>query len=82
MKTKAAQPLAQITVTDHAGNSHPVIAARRIDHFRVRVLRPWRDGREFVVHTFNEQDGGFHHGHYCDTLEAATEVFNGQAVAS
>ncbi len=66
----------QITVTDRAGNAHSVLAARRIDSFRVRVLREWKDGREFVVHMFNEADGGFHFGHYCATLERAQEIFN------
>lgn len=67
---------AQITVTDRAGNSHEVIAAKRLDSYRVRVIREWKGGREFVVHTFNEGDGGFHHGHYCETLERAQGIFN------
>ena len=66
-----------ITVTDNAGHSHPVIAAKRIDSFRVLVVRDWVSSyNPYVVHTFNEQDGGFHHGHYCETLERAMEVFD------
>ena len=66
-----------ITVTDNAGHSHPVIAAKRIDSFRVLVVRDWVSSyNPYVVHTFNEQDGGFHHGHYCDSLERAMEVFD------
>ncbi len=66
----------KITVTDSRGNSHPVLAAKRLDSFRVLCVREWKPGREWVVHTFNEQDGGFHNGHYCDTEARAMEVFN------
>lgn len=65
------------SVTDRSGNSHRVIAAQRKDAFRVLVIRAWHSASTpFVVHTFNESDGGFHHGHYCNTLERATEIFN------
>jgi hypothetical protein len=41
------------------------------------VIREWASKHTpFVVHTFNESDGGFHHGHYCATLDRAFEVFN------
>lgn len=69
----------QITVTDSRGSSHPVLAAKRIDSFRVLVVREWKAGREWVVHTFNEQDGGFHHGHYVESMERAMEVFDAKA---
>lgn len=66
-----------VFVTDSQGNAHAVLAAKRKDHFRVIVLREWASAQTpFVVHTFNEQDGGFHHGHYCATLERAREVFD------
>ena len=68
-----------LSVTDANGVSHVVLAAKRIDSFRVLVIRDWSlrtDRAEYVVHTFNEQDGGFHNGHYCDTLARAFEVFN------
>lgn len=66
-----------VTVTDRAGNSHAVLAAKRKDSFRVTVLREWHSAQTpFVVHTFNESDGGFHHGHYCATLARAQEVFD------
>lgn len=65
-----------ITVKDLAGNSHAVLAAYEIDSFRTLVIREWKAGKEWVVHTFNTSDGGFHHGHYCDSLTRATEVFN------
>lgn len=66
-----------IQVTDNAGNSHPVIAATRIDSFRVRVVREWDNvNTPFVVHTFNEQDGGFHHGRYCADFMRAMECFD------
>lgn len=65
-----------ITVTDNKGKAHNVIAARRIDSFRVLVVRNWSSaGVTHVVHTFNEQDGGFHHGHYCDGIDRAMTVF-------
>lgn len=66
-----------VFVTDCKGNAHPVIAAKRKDSFRVIVLREWASAQTpFVVHTFNEQDGGFHHGHYCNTLARAREIFD------
>lgn len=66
-----------VTVTDREGNSHVVIAAKRKDSYRVTVLREWHSlSSPYVVHTFNESDGGFHHGHYCATLERAQEVFD------
>lgn len=69
-----------VTVTDRNRNTHEVLAARRIDHFRVLVIRNWHSQyTPFVVHVFNEQDGGFHHGHYCETLERANEVFDQRA---
>ena len=69
-----------LTVTDQNGNSHPVIMAKRKDYFRVIVLREWNSKfTPYVVHTFNEQDGGFHHGHYCESITRATEVFNGKS---
>lgn len=72
--------LAAVRVSDAKGNSHVVIAAKRIDSFRVLVIRDWprSDRVEYVVHTFNEQDGGFHNGHYCDTLTRAFEIFDGK----
>lgn len=66
---------ASITVTDRVGNSYTVLAAHRIDSFRVLVIRAWHGAMPFVVHTFNESDGGFHHGHYCETLARAEQVF-------
>jgi hypothetical protein len=76
MKQNPTMTAAQITVTDRAGNSYEVLAAHRLDSFRVRVLREWHSQyAPFVVHTFNENDGGFHHGHYCESLERAEEVF-------
>lgn len=33
------------------------------------VLREW--GEEYVVHLYNEQDGGYYHGIYCRNLEQA-----------
>jgi hypothetical protein len=72
--TEASAPT--ITVTDRAGNSHAVLSAHRIDSYRVRVLREWHSSlAPYVVHTFNEMDGGFHHGHYCASLDRALEVF-------
>lgn len=66
-----------LTVTGADGIPHPVIAAKRKDSFCVIVLREWASAQTpFVVHTFNEQDGGFHHGHYCGTLARAREVFD------
>lgn len=70
---------ASLTVSDRQGNSHPVIAAKRIDSFRVLVVREWHGCQPFVVHTFNEQDGGFHHGHYCESLARAMAVFDMKA---
>ena len=64
------------SVTDHAGNTHAVLAAKRIDSFRVLVIHETHGCQPFVVHTFNEQDGGFHCGHYCETLARALEVFD------
>jgi len=71
-----------VTVSDAKGNFHSVIAAKRIDSFRVLVIHKatHTSRAEFVVHTFNEQDGGFHHGHYCDTLERANEIFAAKSV--
>ncbi len=78
MKTQTTETPAQILVTDRAGNSHNVLAAHRLDSFRVLVLRDWHSkSTPFVVHTFNEHDGGFHHGHYCETRERAETVFAG-----
>lgn len=66
----------QITVTDQNGNSHPVLAAKRISSFRSVVVSHWHSQYSpFVVHTFNEADGGFHFGHYCATLADAFAVF-------
>ncbi len=66
-----------ISVSDSKGQAHSVISAKRIDSFRVLVLREWYAKQTpFVVHTFNEQDGGFHNGHYCESLTRALEVFN------
>lgn len=76
MKTQTLPSAAAITISDRAGNSHQVLAARRLDSFRVLVIREWSSQQApFVVHTFNEQDGGFHHGHYCETLKRAAVVF-------
>ena len=68
--------IASVQVIDRQGHTHSVLAAKRIDSFRVLVVREWKVGREWVVHTFNEQDGGFHNGHYCDSLSHAMEVFD------
>lgn len=75
--------LPAVRVSDAKGVSHVVIAAKRIDSFRVFVIHDWSvrtDRVEYAVHTFNEQDGGFHHGHYCDTLARAYEVFDAKCV--
>lgn len=67
-----------ITVTDTRGKSHPVLSACRIDSFRILVIRETGTPLSpFVVHTFNQQDGGFHNGHYCDSLNRARQVFTG-----
>ena len=65
-----------LTVTDVRGNTHVVLAARRIDSFRWLVIHETSGCQPFVVHSFNEQDGGFHCGHYCETYARAVEVFN------
>ena len=65
-----------ITVSDLRGKSYPVLAARRIDSFRVLVVREWQSsGVTHAVHTFNEQDGGFRHGHYVEGIDRAMAVF-------
>lgn len=85
MKTNLAdlcQPPASVSVSDVNGVTHTVLAAKRIDYFRVLVVRDWPGYMPFVVHTFNEQDGGFHHGHYCESLERAMEIFNARKVSA
>lgn len=78
MNTPAHSPA--VRVSDARGNSHVVIAAKRIDSFRVLVIHTNMSKMEYVVHTFNEQDGGFHNGHYCETLVRAYEVFDAKQV--
>ena len=68
--------VAPLTVCAPNGLRHEVIAAKRIDSFHVLVVREWKPGKEWVVHTFSEQDGGFHNGHYCESLTRAMEVFD------
>lgn len=65
-----------LTVTDHKGNSYPVLSAKRISPICVLVVREWHAKQTpYVVHTFNAADGGFHNGHYCESLARANEVF-------
>lgn len=66
-----------LTVTDARGNAHTVLAAKRFSSYLVLVVHSWPSrSTPYVVHTFNEQDGGFGHGHYCDSLARALEVFD------
>ena len=38
------------------------------------VLRKW--GEQWATHFYNDQDGGFHHGHYFSNLPDAETDFN------
>jgi hypothetical protein len=44
------------------------------DWYLKLVLRQWRDN-EWVVHVYNEQDGGYYHGRYFDSFAAALYEF-------
>ena len=71
-----------ITITDSKGNTHPVIAVKPYsshpDDFYLFIVlhETGTTNHPFVVHTFNNDLGGFSNGAYCENLNVALAVFN------
>lgn len=69
LERKAAEYLAYQQIL----NLHPVLGdgAQAPGHI---VLRQF--GEQWATHFYNDQDGGFHHGHYFASLEKAEADFD------